>query len=293
MENNKVLGGIILIGIGLVFLLMNMDIVSGAILWNLFNLWPLILIVVGINIIFKNNRIISVITWILFFAVLIGYGIIKTEDQDKRFSSSETNVHMDKLEQTEIGELRLMLGGANVEVYAADGSSLLEGHFTGWPVKRRLAYRDGKKIASIELRNEEIQWNRNKNNRYQIGLNKQMIWSIDADMGAINGTIDLSDVKIDDFELNVGAGNLHLIFGDQYQQTNVDIDAGATALDISIPKNIGVRLHSRGGISTTNLQGQGWIKQNKYYTSSNYEAAEKKIDLDITMGVGKVNVALD
>lgn len=74
INTKKLTDGIILIGIGLLFLLKNLGIIHWSIFSVLFQLWPLILVVAGINIIFKNNAIITIITWGLFFMGIFFYG---------------------------------------------------------------------------------------------------------------------------------------------------------------------------------------------------------------------------
>jgi hypothetical protein len=53
---NRWLGGVILIGIGVIFLLANFDLVDRETLHQLWKFWPLILVVVGVRMLMRNGH---------------------------------------------------------------------------------------------------------------------------------------------------------------------------------------------------------------------------------------------
>ena len=75
MKNEKLKLGIVLIVVGLFILLFRFGIldvrVINSIIGSLFALWPLILVVVGINMIFSSNKIVRTITWVSFVVLII------------------------------------------------------------------------------------------------------------------------------------------------------------------------------------------------------------------------------
>ena len=73
MNKGNICFGIFLITIGIFIILINFGIIDWSILDAFFEIWPAILIVIGINIIFRNNTIVKTISWLLFLALLIGY----------------------------------------------------------------------------------------------------------------------------------------------------------------------------------------------------------------------------
>ena len=50
------LGGVILIGIGIIFLLANLDLIDRETLHQLWKFWPLILIVLGIRLLMRDEH---------------------------------------------------------------------------------------------------------------------------------------------------------------------------------------------------------------------------------------------
>lgn len=79
MKKNFFLG-IILILIGLVWLLNNLNIFSFAIFrvffLSLSKLWPLLLIGLGINILLRKKKALKILTWLVIIAVILIYGFL-------------------------------------------------------------------------------------------------------------------------------------------------------------------------------------------------------------------------
>lgn len=55
MNNRRLIGGIILIILGILFLLTNLGYIGFDVLLGIFDLWPLLLVVAGVNILFNKN----------------------------------------------------------------------------------------------------------------------------------------------------------------------------------------------------------------------------------------------
>lgn len=66
--------GIFLILVGILWALNNAGIADFHLFESIFYLWPLMLVVIGINIIFKDNSLIRTLTWLIFIVVIISYG---------------------------------------------------------------------------------------------------------------------------------------------------------------------------------------------------------------------------
>ena len=75
MKNESFKLGIVLVVVGIFILLFRLGVldisVINSIIGSLFALWPLILVVVGINMIFSSNKIVKAITWVSFVVLLI------------------------------------------------------------------------------------------------------------------------------------------------------------------------------------------------------------------------------
>jgi hypothetical protein len=121
-------------------------------------------------------------------------------------------------------------------------------------------------------------------------LDRNIVWDFDFKIGAVNGTLDMSELKVRDMDVDVGAGNLRLICGNGYESSRINIDAGASKINLEVPEAAGVRIKVNGIFSRENLQRLEWEERSGYYFSPNYESAAEKIDIDIDMGAGALDV---
>ena len=289
MNSRNLINGLILIAIGILFLLVNLGYISFAVLFSIFDLWPLILIVVGINILFKKKPIISFITWTLFFIILIFYGAFY-EGRNIVGISTGHNANFIKPVETLYGELSLDIGAAKVNI-GSDEKNLLSFSSQGAELDYRDMYRNNKEIAVFNFENKHhnvVNFN-NKGSRYDFNLNKDVIWDLDIDLGAISGKLNLEDIPVRSVNVDAGAGNLDIILGSKHNKSNIEIDSGASNLTIVIPKNAGIKLKLGSPLNKTNVNDLNLTKSGDYYISSNYDEASTKLEFDIDIGVGKID----
>lgn len=293
--NSRGLGlGIFLLCIGIILILINTGIIDWSIFDSLADLWPLILVVIGINIIFRNRDAVRIVTWLLFLAVLFAYGYMNGDKYSPNAPKKEGNFYIEKSVETVRGDLKLSLGALNFDLGKAD-QNLVEGSATNPGIKYSVNYNDGKKTAAIELKQAQTRvfvrgFNKGDNRRCTVGLNGDVLWDINAKLGAVNGTMDLSNLKIENLEADIGAGKLNILLGSSHEMVNVKMNAGASKLELVVPEASGVKLKVNGVLSNTDLGSLNWGMKDGYYISPNYNEADSRINVDLTMGVGSLSV---
>lgn len=288
VNTNKLATGAVLIVIGIIFLLINLGYISFSILFGIFDLWPLILIVVGINVLFKNKSIVSFITWTLFFIILVLYGLYYGEISN--IGTTGYNTNFKKPIETLYGELDLDIGAAKINIESAQ-SDLLNASLQDSNLDYTDTYKNNKETAVFNFKSKnynKVNLN-NKNNNYSFKLNKDVIWDLDFDLGAVSGVLNFEEIPIRSMDLDFGAGNLDIILGNNYSKSKIKIDSGASNLNILIPENAGIKIKLDTALTKTNIDNLNLSKEGDYYVSSNYEEASTKLDFDIDMGVGRVD----
>lgn len=294
MNNRHIRSGIFFISLGIVFLLINFNIVSGwSLLRTLIEYWPAIFIVIGINIIFRKNQIVRVITWLLFLTAIVGYSYFYDGNfgrWDGQWTTASSNVQIENAASLENGVFTLGLGGTRIKIDSTD-SRLVDAYISDRDIVKD--YRDDGKTAYISFKNNNnlfILPGSHGENRFS--MNKDVIWDMEIDTGAIDGYIDMTDLKVKDLNIKSGAANFKIIFGDNYKAAHASIKAGASSFDVVVPKGSGVRVNLEGALTGNNLNSLGWGRDGKYYVSPGYDSAVNKIDIDVSMGVGSFNVSV-
>ncbi|HWQ88454.1 MAG TPA: DUF5668 domain-containing protein [Desulfitobacteriaceae bacterium] len=300
--------GLLFICLGVIFILINFGILSWSFWLSVLDLWPLILILLGIGLLFNKQLPFSTIL-LVFLIALVGYSLIFGARyvpwnplnyyfyQDSGTSSSENSLTTDVPLFTGItkAEVDMKLGGAQVNlaslIPADDQNLLIKGSYN-W----NNMYGSNRPEFSTRQEGETMivslvsGAHGGMNNRLQMGLSEKVRYTLDINAGAITGDLDFSRLEIEKLLLKTGASNFQLQFGDTGLTTEGKIDSGASGITLVVPENVGLRVHLNGVATDTNFMGSGFLLDNKEWLSPGYEQARTKVNLDISCAAGSINL---
>ncbi|NMA69711.1 MAG: cell wall-active antibiotics response protein [Desulfitobacterium sp.] len=307
---NTIFTGLFLIALGVVFFANMYGILPWNFWINVVDLWPLVLIIAGIALFF-NKRVPFSAVLLIFLVVLVGYSIIFGHNFNRHAqitpdSHREMNLEAVLEERVEKANLDLSLGGTALKLSALDdleeSSYLVQGNYQWNP-------RFGKesRFLSRHLHPEpEFKYDRSgrtakvkfntklgsgsSGDTLDLQLSPQVEYDIDLSAGAIDGTLDFSQLRIEDLDISVGASALTLIMGDNGGRAKVDLSSGASDITIIVPESVGLKINVSGIVSETNFAGDGMLLSSKDWVSDNYNEAKTKIEMDISMAAGKIDL---
>jgi hypothetical protein len=144
---------------------------------------------------------------------------------------------------------------------------------------------------TVTLKEESFNWKSfgRHINDLDLRLNNDLPIKIIIDSGAMDMRLDLKEVTTESVEINTGASSMNLELGDKIANSAVSIDAGASSLTLNLPKTLGAKLNIDAGLSSKDLPDFNKI-DDKHYESKNYSSSEKKVDIDLDMGVSSLKV---
>ncbi len=310
MKYGHLFWAIILIAIGCLFLISNLGWIDFH--WStIWRLWPLILIFWGIAILpirdlIKYALLIGVILFtIIFFNRLteskgwfrwhdgrsewrFGDEWDRSDEGASRSMESQTlTVPMDSLSRKAELVLEAAAGDFKLEGLTGDLLSFTKDGNVG---NYSLTSEDvsGKKKINIHLEKSEGPRKYSKN-EVQIRLNQEPVWDLDLDIGAASIDMDLKDYKIDTLEINAGASSIDLTLGSMNPVTRLTFDAGASSLNIRIPKEAACEVKSESFLVSRDFEG--FVKKgNGLYQSENYSTGKNKIYIDIETAVSSISI---
>lgn len=297
--------GLTLVTIGVIWLLFKFNILSFSIIDAIIDLWPLLLVVAGVNLIFNNKSIITFITWVLFLGILIWYGQfgnVSLSGMPERISGEETvsrdhswesyesakgEIELD--DDIEKGNLKFDLGFGSVYISASSDDDL-EYEI---PEKITKVYsRTTKKTANVEFEQIEklfFNWGDNQPMDYDIELPEDVEWDIDINTGAIDAVIDLKDLDVRNLDIDCGAGDIDITYSEDAPLVYTDIDCGATEVSLNVPQEAGVEISMDGLVSENNFLSNGLVKvSDDIYRSEDFEKSDIKLFIEIDTGVGDI-----
>lgn len=293
-RHNSFFGPIVLIAIGVYFLLVNIGVISGGLNWlAALQLWPLALVLLGINIIVRQapgplGGFLSALTGLAAVAIF-GYVLFFGEDNAllNRFGIEPANAAEVKTEQIEMAAdgvetavITIDLGAPGADLYALeDSGNLIEGDvsylgnlvFDTDVSGGRATVRLDDEFSTTGFLNP-INWGSLHMDRWQIGLNPTVATDLTVDVGAGSASLDLRDLTLTDLSVDGGAGSVDawLPGGDYdlffdvsagsaeltlpgYGRQEIEIDGGAGSLTLYLPPGVETRVEVDGGAGSFRL----------------------------------------
>lgn len=300
MAYRKAFWGIILLVVGSLFLLKNLDIFHFS--WYAFwQLWPLFLVLWGISIIPANGWLrlgLSVLAIGATFWVASSTGALErrgfhwdgefnwNDERQDRYEEGvwdSDNDSLPNLEQTirepwdqGIRSAILRLDAAAGEFVLRDTTSDLmlfekSGRLARYNV---ISKRIGdSQVIDLALQNTRIRGN--ANNKVVLSLNTAPVWDFDLDIGAADVDFDFSPYRVGEVKVDGGAASIDLRFGERSDNVKVDIDAGAASITLYIPQNAGCTFYSETFLASRDLDGFEKLSRGRYRTPGYDEAPIK------------------
>ena len=281
--------GLFVIFVGLSLLAQNTGWLGSIDVWGIVSrLWPLFIIIGGLSLLSRGGWVGGAITII---AVIVIVGLVFAAFVTVPAGEVKTqNFDISKGQGVKVAEVTLNHGAGGVHVQGGS-ASLVSGNLESTFATLETSSQVDGEIQYIDL---EMDSNfrgiyRKNPNELTVNLSNDVPIRLNIDSGASDLRIDLSSVNVTDFNLDTGASSLDLILGDKATSSRVAVDAGASSINITIPRTLGAKLVVDGGLSSRNFQDFRSVGEGKY-ESENYASAQKKVEINIDAGVSSLNI---
>ena len=248
----------LLIGAGLIWLLANLGIIRPTSLEALISLWPLILIVIGLDLLFGRRSpviggLIGLLAILAVLAVLIAgpalglptasVGVLQTRtltepvngatsaDVILDFSSQPVSLHPVKSAANLLEAQIEYYGGLS---YASTGSA-------------------ARKISLTPSGGFSFFLGSDANARWDIGLNPAIPISLHLGGASGSQSLDLSTLHLTAFFLDQGSGSVDASLPPSPDAYTAEFQGASGSLDLSLPANANLTLRLTGGSGSINL----------------------------------------
>lgn len=299
MKIARIRNGMILISLGIVFLLNNLGYVSWAVWFRILTLWPVILIAIGIEIIFRKTRLsfLTILSPLLFMVAILGPAFFRGVELHKVYHALETYKWSEDLD-TSVAKVTaiVQLRAGNLEISSAT-EKLISAKLDYWERKPITTYEYSgfDSSATVETRDRDRGWKgwswRSWGAKdWEIKLTDRIPINLRIYAKATDGELDLSDLKLKNLNLDIKAANFNIKLGDLVDQLNCRIESDASRLYLLIPQNIGLKIENYARLTSTSFSELSILKYDNIYQTSNFEQASQKIDLSLEGSVTRLVV---
>ncbi len=258
-RNPSIFWGIVLVVLGVLFLLSNLDI---NINWSI--VWPVVLIALGV--------------WLLVARVGPGGASAGLDSAEARDGLTKA-------------KLEVAVGSGRIDVRSTDlGDQLYRTHIehAGTAPEVNLDRATGTVRIS-----QRLDWFAGARRlRIDTQVSDAIPWEITCNTGAIRGDFNLSTTSITAFECRTGASQLTLDLGAPKGIVPVRIEGGALTVNLARPAGAAVKVAASGG--AVQLRGDGSHQDgigSRDWRSTGYDAATDRYDVTVSGGALRVNIS--
>jgi hypothetical protein len=295
--------GTLFITLGLLILINNFTniFLDWAAIWKL---WPLFIILIGISILVKNKFGKGLIS--VFAALVLAFAIFSSFKLAFHFFNNDFDIDFGEginheITTTEYSEkFDSTLKAATLNFDAGAGTfnilntteDLIYASAEGIKNNFQLTRLDSNGSTNINFNMGDraiFRFGKNYKNKVDISLNTNPVWEMNFDVGAASMDLDLTKFKTKKIDVDMGAASIDIRLSNLYPETHLTIDAGASDINVFVPKESGCKILTDGALSSKHFDEFEKIDSDNYETE-NFNSTQNKIYIEIDSGVSSISV---
>jgi hypothetical protein len=298
MEERKrrggVVGPLILISIGLIFLLNNLGVLDWSIWGALWRLWPILLIAVGLDILIGwRSGWGALLVLVLTVGLLIGGLFLLVGDlgTDRALSTEQIRQPLQGAAKAAVtvdpGIGWLRVGALPESAVLVEGEVALgkqegiEGDFAIEGDKATYVLRTDRRAFGPT-------WGWDERRLWDLGLARNVPLALAVELGAGKAELDLADLTLSDLTVDLGVGKAEVVLPRRGAYA-ARIDAAIGSVTVVVPDGLAVRVRADTPLGVRDLP-EGYQLQDDAYTSPGYDRADDRVDLEVGLAIGKVEI---
>jgi Domain of unknown function (DUF5668) len=294
MRNRSFFWPAILIATGVIALVAETGAISSGRLFRLADLWPVILIVIGLELVSRRvlqglrRDLATALIVLLAVSGAVAYVAVRGPVSDTT-QTMDTSDGVGSLNQATV-DVDAGVATMTVEGSSALGSDLYRAHieYAGTKPEVRL----DRSTGSLQiLQNNDLGFFASRHFVLDLLINSAVAWNVSTDTGSTNDTLNLSAVKVGSIKLNTGASRTDITLGQPAGIVPISVDGGSITLHLHRPSGAEASVHVSGGSVSLDADGRQLrgVGEERWQ-SSGYVGAADAYQVEINGGQSTVTV---
>ncbi len=299
MKFRNIFWGIILILLGVLFTLDNLHVIDFD-WYNLWRLWPVVLVLWGVSIL-PVKDFIKIILVLVVLGASVSYMVNNTVhwnnhdfemtyfDDDVEFEDSDQEFTIPFLDTVEFVQLDMEVAASKF-VLVDESYELIDFKKKGSIIDYKYAVKhlDNEVDVDIYIEDDVVLKSKNRN-RVDMALNPFPVWDMHYEVGAADVEMDFSGLKLSDLHIEGGAASIKVKLGDTNPETKVRIETGASSITVKVPESAGCDLNVSSVLSGRTIKGFEKLDHGHYRTD-NFDDAPNKIYIEVEAAVSSYSI---
>jgi cell wall-active antibiotic response 4TMS protein YvqF len=289
---------LVLIAIGIIFLLANFGVIPGVSPLGLLNLWPLLLILAGVDIAAGRRWPLAALG-IDIAVIALGLALLVTQPTFAggpffgigTAAGGQRDVSVARQSATTSLSLDIN-GGAGRFRFGGGSAALVEAHSTNDDlVLRRSNFDSGGEHADVRIDENTRRFGSASGAAdVETRVASDVSTTLSVNGGAGEFIIDLRDVKLRGADLNVGAASLILTLPKPTAMVTIDVNAGASSIVVEVPDGVEAQISTKGALLTLRSSNARVNASGNSAETSGYPSATARVNVRITAGVSSITI---
>lgn len=293
-RRGSLVGPVILIGLGIVFLLNNLGILNWSVWDVIFRLWPVLIVAAGLDILIGRRSAWGALLSLVLTCALIagalwlyGTGIVATNS-----AAEEIGQSLDEATAAQI-VIAPAVGSVRIEALA-ESNQLVSGvirPIRGERVQRDFTVRDGTAVFALQSEGNFVGpffGGPSNEPNWDLGVSSDVPLELEISLGVGESDVDLTGLTIDDLNVSIGVGQMTVVLPDEGSFW-AEIDSAIGNTVIIIPAEMEVRIDVDTGLAARQLP-RNYRQHDGAYESPGYANAENRIELKVSQAIGNVTI---
>jgi hypothetical protein len=295
-----VVAPVFFIAIGTVILLNNLDVVEWNVWEVILNLWPVLIIAIGLDILVARRSFLGAILAIILITGILAGALWIMAAQSTSASAVEDEQFIQTLDGAEqavlivdpaVASLRI---GA-VETAQVDADILVRGNLQtnrSGSLEKDYATRGDTGTLNLShsgFRGAYPTWG-GYNWEWVLYVNPRIPVELQVDQGAGSIELDLSVLQVTDLSVDLGIGRTEVIFPEAEGLLNASITGAIGDMVLYIPRDKAVRLTSNTGLAFIDVP-DGYSQNGDVYVYNEAGASEdNRVVLSVDQAIGRISI---
>jgi hypothetical protein len=285
----------VLILVGVFALLVNSGLVPPERLDRLVDLWPLILVVIGLELVVRRalRGAAAELAAVLIVLVAIGGAAAYFALGPAIPTGTQTLDAAGKVGSLDHANVRVDVGAATLTMVGSSsiGDDLFRAHIEYSGRKPDVGFDESTGDVHISQGNTSGLFFQNRRFVLSLQLNSSVQWKIAVNSGASSDTFNLSSVHVTSMELNTGASREDITLGTPSGTVPITINGGALTVNVHRIKGVAASVTVSGGAVNLNFDGrQSHAVGNLTARTTDYDSASDRYQIQVNGGASNVSV---
>ncbi len=299
MNAGRLLMALLLIGLGALLLFANLGYLDWDFVGAVWRLWPLLLVILGVYLLFgrtRGGRATAVILAVLLVGIALAVFAWQEGWDNGNRNLTEGDIEGPRARGVEEASLSVDLGALDLDINSGEIPRVVEGRYRlGDSAEIREPAGDA---YALDISSGDGQgfdfdflpFGSDGGQFVELTLADGIAWSLDINIGAASADIDLGQTVLRALNVDAGASSLDITVGEVVAggDAEVTIDGGAGDYNLRLPSELDITLETDNALSSTNV-ADAFRDEDGIFV---YEGGGNDLRVNISTGVSSVEVDL-